>query len=68
MTLGEFRKHTKDLDDQVILTVAEVDEAASINITAVEVVDDAKVHNRKADGQEAVDLGPGSQKAIVLRF
>ncbi len=68
MNLGDFRKQTKDLDDQVILTVAEVDEVASINITAIEVVDDAKVQNRKADGHEAVDLGPGSQKAIVLRF
>ncbi len=68
MNLGEFRKQTKDLDDQVVLTVAEVDEAASINITAVEVVTDAKILNRKADGHEAVEFGGGSQKAIVLRY
>ena len=68
MTLGEFRTQTKDLDDQVVLTVAEVDEVASINITAVEIVADAKVLNRKADGQEAVEIGSGSQKAVVLRF
>ena len=68
MTLGEFRKQTKDLDDQVVLTVAEVDEVASINITAVEIAADAKILNRKADGQEAVEFGSGSQKAIVLRY
>ena len=68
MTLGEFRKHTKDLDDQVVVTVAEVDEVASINITAVEIVSDAKVLNREADGHEAVEFGAGSQKAVVLRY
>ena len=68
MNLGEFRKRTKDLDDQVVITVAEVDEVASINITAVDVVDDAKVVNPKADGQEAVEIGSGSQKAVVLRY
>ena len=68
MNLGEFRKQTKDLDDHVVLTVAEVDEAASINITAIEVVTDAKILNREADGREAVEFGAGSQKAIVLRY
>ncbi len=68
MNLGEFRKQTKDLDDKVVLTVAEVDEAASINITAIEVVTDAKILNKEADGHEAVEFGAGSQKAIVLRY
>ena len=68
MKLGDFRKQTKDLDDQVVLTVAEVDEAASINVTAVEIVPDAKILNREANGQEAVELGTGSQKAVVLRY
>ena len=62
MKLGDFRKQTKDLDDQVVLTVAEVDEAASINVP------DAKLLNREANGQEPVELGTGSQKAIVLRY
>ena len=68
MNLGEFRKRTKDLDDQVVITVAEVDEFAAINVTTIDIVDDAKVLNPKADGQEAVEIGSGSQKAVVLRY
>ncbi len=68
MKLGDFRKHTKDLDDSVILAVAEQDEMGAMNIAEIEVVKDAKVRDRKATGQEAVDLGEGNQQAVVLRF
>ena len=68
MKLGDFRKKTKDLDDGVILAIAEVDEAAAMNITEVEIVEDAAVHDRKAEGKEAIDLDGGKQKAVVLRY
>lgn len=68
MKLGDFRKHTKDLDDNVVLAVAEQDEMGAMNIADVEIVEDAKVRDRKATGHEAVDLGEGKQQAIILRF
>ena len=68
MKLGEFRKHTKDLDDNVVLAVAETDEMGAMNIAEVEIVEDAKIRDSKASGHEAVDLGEGKQKAVVLRF
>ena len=68
MKLGDFRKQTKDLDDSVILAIAEVDEAAAMNIRDVEVVEDASVRDRKAEGKEAIDLDGGKQKAVVLRY
>ncbi len=68
MKLGDFRKATKDLGDDVILSIAEVDEAAAMNIREVEIVDEASVLDRKAEGQEAIDLDGGKQKAVVLRY
>ena len=68
MKLGDFRKQTKDLADDVLLSIAEIDEVAAMNVTAVDIVEDANVRDRKAEGQEAVDLGGGKQKAVVLRF
>ena len=68
MKLGDFRKTTKDLDDEVVLAIAEVDEAAAMNIRDVEIIDDAAVRDRKAEGKEAIDLDGGKQKAVVLRY
>ena len=68
MKLGDFRKQTKDLGDDVILSIAEVDEAAAMNIRDIEIVDDAAVQDRKAEGKEAIDLDGGRQKTIVLRY
>ncbi len=68
MKLGDFRKQTKDLGDNVILAIAEVDEAAAMNIKEIEVVDDSTVRDRKAEGQEAIDLDGGKQKTVVLRY
>ncbi len=68
MKLGDFRQKTKDLGDDVILSIAEVDEVAAMHVTAVEIVDGAKVTDSKAEAQEAVDLTGGKQKAVILRF
>ena len=68
MKLGDFRKRTKDLPDDVTISIAEVDQAAAMNITAVDIVDDAAIKDKKAEGQEAIDLVGGKQQAIVLRY
>ncbi len=68
MKLGDFRRKTKDLDDDTILSIAEVDEVAAMHVTTVEIVDDAKVTDTKAEAHEAVDLAGGKQKTVVLRF
>ena len=68
MKLGDFRKQTKDLGDEVVLAIAEVDEAAAMNIMSVEIVDDASLRHRPEEGKEAIDLDGGKQKAVVLRF
>ncbi len=68
MKLGDFRKQTKDLADAVVISIAEVDQAAAMNVTAVEIVEDASVHGHKAEGQEAIDLDGGKQTTIVLRY
>ncbi len=68
MKLGDFRKQTKDLGDNVILSIAEVDEAAAMNVKEIEVVEDASVHDRKAEGKEAIDLDGGKQTTLVLRY
>ena len=68
MKLGDFRKHTKDLPDSVVMSIAEVDQAAAMNVTSVDIVDDAVVKEKKAEGQEAIDLDGGKQQTIVLRY
>ncbi len=68
MKLGDFRKHTKDLSDSVIISIAEVDQAAAMNVTSVDIVEDATIKDKKADGQEAIDLDGGKQQTIVLRY
>ena len=39
-----------------------------MNVTSVDIVDDAAVKDKKAEGQEAIDLGGGKQQTIVLRY
>ena len=68
MKLGDFRKHTKDLPDNVTISIAELDQAAAMNVTSVDIVDDAAIKDKKADGQEAIDLDGGKQQTIVLRY
>ena len=68
MKLGDFRKQTKDLGDNVVISIAEVDQAAAMNITAIDIVEDAAVNDKKAEGQEAIDLDGGKQTTIVMRY
>lgn len=68
MNLGEFRRRTRDLADDMIVAVAEVDELAAMNVEALDIVNEAEIRNRKADGREAIELEGGKQKAIVIRF
>ena len=68
MKLGNFRKQTKDLPDGVTISIAEVDQAAAMNVTSVDIVDGATIKDKKAEGQEAIDLDGGKQQAIVLRY
>ena len=68
MKLGDFRKQTRDLADGVTISIAEVDQAAAMNITSIDIVDDASIKDKKAEGQEAIDLDGGKQQTIVLRY
>ena len=68
MKLGDFRKQTKDLADSVTISIAEVDQAAAMNVTSFDIVDDATIKDKKAEGQEAIDLDGGKQQTIVLRY
>ena len=68
MNLGEFRKQTKDLNDNVLISVAEIDEVAAMNVSTVDIVSGAKVRDRKAEAQEAIDLEGGNEEAVVIRF
>ncbi|MCA0008537.1 MULTISPECIES: hypothetical protein [unclassified Mesorhizobium] len=45
-----------------------MDEAFGMNPTAVEIVDDAQIGSRKSDGTEAIQLGGGRDKVIVIRW
>jgi hypothetical protein len=48
--------------------VAEVDEAFAAHIEEIEIVEDAKAQNRKAEGTEAIELGNGNQRVVVIRW
>ena len=43
--------------------MAEVDEAFAAHVAEVEIIEDAKEQNRKAEGTEAVELGNGSRRS-----
>ena len=51
-----------------LLCVAEVDEAFAAHVEEIEIVEDAKAQNRKAEGAEAVQLGNGHQRVVVIRW
>ncbi|WP_230530373.1 sugar phosphorylase [Microvirga roseola] len=67
-TLREFLKAVENLPPETLVCVAEVDEAFAANVAAVEVVENAKAQSKSADGTEAVELGNGGQKAVVIRW
>ena len=68
LTLQEFLKQVENLPPDTLVCVAEVDEAFAANVVEVEIVEDAKAQNRKAEGAEAVELGNGSQRVVVIRW
>ena len=68
LTLREFLKQVENLPPDTLVCVAEVDEAFAANVVEVEIVEDAKAQNRKAEGAEAVELGNGSQRVVVIRW
>jgi hypothetical protein len=67
MTLGDFLERVKGLPPDATLCTAELDEAYAFNIAAVEIVEDARVESRTAEGKEAIELANGETMAIVLR-
>ena len=68
MTLGEFLTKVKDVPEDAVLCIAEIDEAFGANVAEVELVDGAKAHRDDAADSEAVELANGEDKAIVLRW
>jgi hypothetical protein len=68
MKLGDFLKQVEGLDPNTILCVAEVDEAFGSEIEQVEILDNARQRSPDAADTEAVELGNGDQKAVVIRW
>jgi hypothetical protein len=67
-TLREFLKQVENLPPDTLLCVAEVDEAFAANVVEVEIVENAKAQNTKAEGVEAVELANGNQRVVVIRW
>jgi hypothetical protein len=67
-TLREFLKQVENLPPDTLLCVAEVDEAFAANVVEVEIVENAKAQDTKAEGVEAVELANGSQRVVVIRW
>ena len=67
-TLREFLKQVENLPPDTLLCVAEVDEAFAANVVEVEIVENAKAQDTRAEGVEAVELANGSQRVVVIRW
>ncbi|MBB3017053.1 hypothetical protein FHR70_000093 [Microvirga lupini] len=67
-TLRDFLKQVENLPPDTLLCVAEVDEAFAAHVAEIEIVVDAKPQNRKAEGIEAVELGNGKERVVVIRW
>jgi len=67
-TLRDFLKQVENLPPETLLCVAEVDEAFAAHVEEIEIVEDAKEQNGKAEGTEAVQLGRGHQRVVVIRW
>jgi hypothetical protein len=67
-TLRDFLKQVENLPPDTLLCVAEVDEAFAAHVAEVEIIEDAKPQNRKAEGIEAVELGNGKERVVVIRW
>jgi hypothetical protein len=68
MTLRDFFDQVRDLSPDIPICVGETDEAAVMNVVAVEVIHDAKRRSEATDGVEAIELGVGEDTVIVLRW
>ncbi|ESX71575.1 MULTISPECIES: hypothetical protein [unclassified Mesorhizobium] len=68
MKLRELLDRVKDLPPDTLVCVAEIDEAFGVNVAVVESIDDAKIQGRKPEGTEAVELGNGTEKVVVIRW
>ena len=68
MKLGDFLRKVEGLDPDTILCVAEVDEAFGSEIEDVEILDNARQRSPDAADMEAIELGNGDQKAVVIRW
>ncbi len=67
-TLRDFLKQVENLPPDTLLCVAEVDEAFAAHVAEVEIIEDAKAQDLKAEGTEAVELGNGKQRVVVIRW
>ena len=68
MKLRDFLDRVKDLPADTVLCTAEIDEAFAMNVADVEFVENARMRGRQADGTEAVEIGNGTEKVIVIRW
>ncbi len=68
LTLRDLLKQVENLPPETLVCVAEVDEAFAAHVEEVEIIEDARAQNRKAEGTEAVELGNGSQRVVVIRW
>jgi len=67
-TLRDFLKAIENLPPDTLMCVAEVDEAFAANVAEIEIVENAKAQKQRAEGTEAVELGNGKQKVVVIRW
>jgi hypothetical protein len=68
MKLGDFLKKVEGMDPETLLCVAEVDEAFGSEIQEVEILDNARQRSPDAADMEAIELGNGNEKAVVIRW
>lgn len=68
MTRRELMAKVEGLPPDTVVCIAEIDEAFGINIADLEVVEDSSVGRRKPDGKEAIELGNGNQRVLVIRW
>lgn len=67
-TLRDFLKQVEHLPPNTLICVAEVDEAFAAHVEEIEIVENAKAQNRKTEGIEAVELGNGNRRVVVIRW
>lgn len=68
LRVGELLERVKGLPPDTIVCVAELDEAFAASVAQLEVVEDAKAGRSDAEAMEAVELGHGKDRVVVLRW